>query len=47
MSILIRKCLAKHNFGVNNPTLGQIKQIPTTCLPHRDGENDNKDKLQN
>lgn len=40
LSNLIRKCLAKHNFGVNNPTLGQIKQIPTSCLPSRE-ENDN------
>ena len=39
LSNLIRKCLAKHNFGVNNPSLGQIRKIPTSCLPTRT-END-------
>ena len=36
LSTLIRKCLAKHALGVDNPTLGQMKQIPNSVLPKRE-----------
>ena len=32
----IKKCLAKHNLGVKNPTPGQIKSIPSSVLPKRE-----------
>lgn len=47
LSNLIRKCLAKHSLGVNNPTLGQIKKIPTSWLPHREEENEDNEQSPN
>lgn len=35
---LIKKCLAKHDFGAKNPTPGQIKKIPSSYLPKRDDD---------
>lgn len=36
---LIKKCLAKHDYGVKNPDLGLINKIPSSILPKReDGE---------
>ena len=40
LSNLIKKCLAKHNLGVKNPSPGQIRQIPSSCLPIRDDDSD-------
>ena len=40
LSNLIKKCLAKHNLGVKNPSPGQIKQIPSSCLPIREDNSD-------
>lgn len=37
---LIKKCLAKNNFGVKNPSLGQINKITSNILPQRDQEQD-------
>ena len=39
LSRLIRKCLAKHALGVNNPSPGQMRQIPNSCMPKRDENN--------
>lgn len=35
---LIKKCLAKHNLGVKNPSPGQISKIPSSILPKREDE---------
>ena len=41
---LMRKCLAKHMLKVDNPTVGQIKQIPNSYLPKRE-EDDSIEKV--
>lgn len=40
LSTLIRKSLAKHMLGVNNPSPGQMKQIPNSCMPKREEDRD-------
>lgn len=42
---LIKKCLAKHDFGVKNPTPGLISKIPSSFLPKRE-EDDNTNPKQ-
>jgi hypothetical protein len=39
MPNLIKKCLAKHSLGVNNPSCGHIKRVPSSCIPKRTEEN--------
>lgn len=36
LSTLIRKSLAKHMLGINNPSPGQMRQIPNSYMPKRD-----------
>lgn len=36
LALLTKKCLAKHRFGVDNPSPGQVKQIPSSVLPKRE-----------
>lgn len=36
LALMTKKCLAKHQFGVDNPSPGQVKQIPSSVLPKRD-----------
>jgi hypothetical protein len=38
LSRLIKKCLAKHTFGVKNPSPGQVKQISSSCIPKREDD---------
>lgn len=36
LALMTKKCLAKHKFGVDNPSPGQVKQIPSSALPKRE-----------
>ena len=36
LALLTKKCLAKHRSGVDNPSPGQVKQIPSSVLPKRE-----------
>ena len=36
LALMTRKCLAKHQFAVDNPSPGQVKQIPSSVLPKRE-----------
>lgn len=40
--VLIKKCLAKYNFGVKNPTPGQIRQISSSVIPKREDDDSNE-----
>lgn len=44
LSVLIKKCLAKHMMGVNNPSLGQINKISNSYLPKREEDKDDADE---
>lgn len=45
LSTLIRKSLAKHMLGINNPSPGQMRQIPNSYMPKRDEDsNQNAEK---
>ncbi|MBP3456342.1 MAG: hypothetical protein J6K38_08805 [Alistipes sp.] len=45
LSTLIRKSLAKHMLGINNPSPGQMKQIPNSYMPKR--EEDTEHNISN
>ena len=47
LAVLIKKCLAKHMLGINNPSLGQMKQIPNSYLPKREEDDNNDNNVQN
>lgn len=36
LNSLMRKCLAKHMLKIENPSIGQLKQIPNSFLPKRE-----------
>lgn len=43
MPNLMKKCLAKYNFGLKNPSPGQVRKIPSSLMPKRDEDNDKEE----